>query len=130
MFAIVAFIFALTGIIALLYFKHRELSGGRIVFAGFRKKADMFAAESVMSFKSRLPRASKQISKNAINHMIYYASTVLLKVVRWLEKRLAGFSNMIKGRVEIQNRGEASIFLQNVSAHKNNLKEPNFDKTV
>lgn len=125
MFAIVAFIFALIGIIALLYFKNWEIARGRMVFVDFRKKADTFVIESITSFKSRLPRASKQILKHVINNIIYYTSTILLKFVKWLEKKLVRFSNMIKGRVEIQNRGEASMYLQNVSAHKNNLKENN-----
>lgn len=127
MFATVAFIFALTGIIVLLYFKNWELARGKVVFVDFRKKTDMFVVESINLFKSKLPRKSKQISKHVINNITYYTSTALLKAVRWLEKQLAGFSNMIKGRVEIQNRGEASAFLQNVSAHK---KYNNVDKEV
>jgi len=123
MITITVFIIACISIVLLLYIKQWELASGRILFASVRSRADTFVLDSTAVFKTHVPRVSKSLSRSVAQHMARYTNTILLHTVEYLEKQLAGFSNMVKGRGEVQKGGTASIFLQNVSEHKNNINK-------
>jgi len=123
MIPITVFVIACISLVLLLYIKQWELIRRRILFERVRSKADKFVMDSVFVLKNHVPRVSKSLSRSAVQQVARYTNTILLHTVEHLEKQLAGFRNMIKGRGEVQKDGTASVFLQNVSEHKNNLKE-------
>lgn len=120
---ITVFIIAFVSIVLLLYVKQWELTSKRILFERARSKADTFIMKSAFVLKNHVPQVTKSLSRNAAQHAARYTNIILLNMIEHLEKKLAGFRNMIKGRGEVQKGVTASVFLQNVSEHKNNLKE-------
>ena len=112
---------ALLGIVMLLYLKQWELRRNRILFKMVRVRADCWVERGVQSLQENVPRRSKEIVKKIMTYTAYHTSIALLKGVRFTEKHLAQFNNMVKGHKEIQNRGSASAYLQDVSAHKERL---------
>lgn len=117
---------ALLGITMLLYLKQWELRRNRILFKTVRARADWWVERGIHSLQENVPRRSKEITKKIMTHTAYHTSTALLNGVRFTEKHLAQFSNMVKGHKEIQDRGSASTYLQDVSAHKQQIngKQP------
>ncbi len=114
---IVSFGISFLGIVALLAFKSWEVRRGIGVFPDIRIRMD----KRVVYWKSLLYTALPiciAVFLRGFHASVYYASEFTLRAVRFLERRLLRFVNMVKGRRgEInKKKGSASLFLAAISS--------------
>ena len=123
--AIITLSVGFLGATSLFWLKRLELKRGHMYFSSFRRRADGLVLNGVRVIRHHLPGESKKLSKKVVLYTVIYASATLLRGVRLIERRLVGFLNMIKGRGEVKTNGTASMFLRNVSEHKNKIHQSN-----
>ena len=86
-----------------LYYRLKREQGDRIVL-------------QVFNFLRVIPHASLIFLSRFFHILVFYISTGVLQIVRFLERKLLRFVNMVKGRQEVHHKkGAASLFLVAIS---------------
>jgi hypothetical protein len=120
MISIVIFTFAFAGLAGLILMKHFEMKAGKTILRAFRFKADTAVAAADLYVRRHVPTFGKKMSKQVAHQTAYHTSSVVLRIVQFMERRLLRFINLIKGKGVVKKNGSASFFLKHISEHKKN----------
>lgn len=124
MYIIILFGTSLVGIIALLMFKRWKRVIESVPYRSKREYGDKFVVR-VSDYLHAIPHASNVFVSRLFHAFAFYVSAWMLRAVRFLERRLFKFVNMIKGRREINHKkGSASLFLTAISDKNKDLHYP------
>jgi hypothetical protein len=105
-------------IVFLFAFKHWELRSGKHIFQKHRERADIFITDHIPHIQRRTVETSREVSHKALMSGLHYVTASLLVGVRAVEKRLSHVVDMIRGKHEVKNNGNASDFLIKVRKHR------------
>lgn len=120
---IISFGISLTGILTLLALKHWDIGHSNALYQRVVKYLDRHAVH-LQHFLKAVPAISRVAISHGAHAFVYRVSEMTLRAVRFAERKLLKFVNMVKGRGEInRKKGSASLFLTNITDEKNNGKE-------
>jgi len=115
--SLIVFAVALVFLSILLALKHYELFVRRHPFL-WHAHADAFCVRCAAACEDVLPQASHELGVRATHTAAYHTSSLLLKGVQFLERRLRALTNMIQGRRVIKAGNGGSFYLKNIAEHK------------
>src|SRR3989344_367675 len=112
---ITLFSISLGGIIILFIFKQWENTNTPMWYRRQRERGDR-AVTRILNFLYVIPHASRIFLVRVFHAIVFHISAWVLLVVRFLERRLFRFVNMVKGKREINHKkGSVSLFLTAIS---------------
>lgn len=119
MVAIILFGISLLGLIAFLFFKRWEVRQEDATL--YRQKRTVLDHLVVRLGKrlSVIPHFLRDFLLHAFHAIVFHVSAFVLRVVRFVERRLLRFVNMVRGKREIHHKkGSASLFLTSISEER------------
>ena len=123
--AIIIFVASLSALIGLGVLKYWEDVQNIKFFPYLRSQADEVVLLGV-DYAKALYRSVMMIThREGVHRMLHGATTFMLRVVRFSERKLVAFRRFVKGRQELDTNSEASHFLRSVSDHKSELRREN-----
>lgn len=116
---------SLIGLIAFLMFKRVEVRRDIGWYTRVRGTLDVYAARAThVLFK--IPTVLRRILFDIGHWVVYHVSHASLTAVRFVERKLLRFVNMVKGRGDVnRKRGHASLFLKHVVEHRDQVRREN-----
>lgn len=121
-------IISLTGLFILFVIKRWETKMNRVFLPGLHLSADELVIQVAADIKligRSIPGLSFHFSRHVTHYTAYHVSTIALRVLKVVERRLLLFVNMIKGKGVVREDREASQYLRRVSEHKNSISNGN-----
>jgi len=122
MWAIIPLTLSVLGLLGIFLVKEWEQSSGRILFPGFRKRADARTLDLYAQVQA-IPKRTKVMLLYLAHHSIYQSSRTALLLLRIVERRLMKLLNMIRGKGVVTKREPPSTFLKHVAEHKNGIRK-------
>lgn len=110
-------------ITGLFVLKHAELKREVRFFEQFRSQMDDFVRKSIPYLTHTLPRQLMLVGSHALVYVAHQLSILLLSLVHALEQHLHRFTNVVKGKREVERRKASSSFFEDVSNHKQEARE-------
>ena len=110
-----------------LFFKQWERQRELLWYQSFRKYGD-HATLVAARFLVVVPHKVKFFIVHLLHIIVYHVGALVWRVVRFAERKLYRFVNMIKGRKEVhRERGSSSLFLNAISEGKRQGTTPSSD---
>jgi len=106
--------------------RSKQSSGGSAFFASWRVRQDTHVEYMYTLLRGEVFRTGKNVASDAVHHLAEQGSALALIVVRFTERRLTRFVNMVKGRREVKNgNGTRSSYLRDVTNHRDEVRRIN-----
>jgi len=122
--AIISFGVSFFCLASLFLFKAFEMRRSIPNYRRIREMADNKVVH-VSQLLSSVPHTSRVALGHVFHSFVCWISEIVLRVVRFVERKLLKFVNMVKGRIEInREKGSASLFLKEISNGKKKSTTP------
>lgn len=121
----VTFGISLLGILGVLAFKRWDVSHNPLWYRRVRERLDARAL-TLFRFLRFIPKRAMRIALILSHALVCRVSEWSLSAVRFLERKLLRFVNMVKGRGDInRKKGSTSLFLRNVVEYRDQVRKEN-----
>jgi hypothetical protein len=109
-----SFIISFVGLISVFGLKHWGIGNENVLYKKVRTNLDRRTVNLVEDLQ-KIPYAGRSVSSQVFHRILYQLSKLALHVVRFIERRLHRFVNMVKGKGDVNNqKGSASLFLKSI----------------
>lgn len=122
MWVVIPLALSILGLLGIFLVKEWEQSSGKMLFPGFRKRADTRTLDLYVLIRA-IPKRTKVTLLYLVHHSVYQGSRTALLLLRIVERRLMKLLNMIRGKGVVTKREPPSTFLKHVAEHKNGIRE-------
>jgi hypothetical protein len=123
---IVIFIASIVGIIGLFVFRGWEISRNKKIASSGRAKLDESVLKHVEDIKTHGPRTARHVAHVSAYHTKLMANKTRMGLVTFIEAKLLGVVDMLRGKKVVKREDPPSSFLKIVSEHKkSNSKDIN-----
>jgi hypothetical protein len=113
---------SIAGISGVLFLKHRELSTGNVVMAGFRPHADRFFHSALFWIERVIPTLARVWSAHVLRGAMSAIQRSIAAAILYIEQVLARVLAKLRRSTEVRHEaGEASPFLRAIAEHKKAL---------
>lgn len=126
MWAAIPLAVAIVGMAMLVAFKALELRHGRIFFKDVRARLDARVERLFVSLKGDVPHRGKLLIADVLHYFMVQTIGLALVTIRFVERRLARFVDMVKGRQKLRgDNGTRSMYLRDVTNHRDEVRRVN-----
>lgn len=114
------------GISGLLALKALEIRRGMPFFGHARQRLDAKTVQLLSVLQRDVPERIRAIASDVMHHLAVQLTSLALLVIRFAERRLTRFVDMVKGRRELkQGNGTRSAYLRDVTSHRDEVRRIN-----
>lgn len=126
MWTAIPFAASVVGMLLLIAFKAFELRRGKIFFAHMRALLDARVERLFRALHGEVPHVGRRVASDVGHHLAMQISALALLVIRFTERKLTRFVDMVKGRREIRDgNGTRSTYLRDVTSHRDEVRRVN-----
>jgi len=126
MWATIPLAVSIVGMVTLVALKACELRRGRTFLEAARARLDARVLRLFAALQGDVPQKGKLFAADALHHATVQITGLVLLVVRFVERRLTRFVNMVKGRRNLKNGiGTRSTYLRDVTTHRDEVRRQN-----